>query len=371
MNYEWFFAERYALFGRHLSVAGITAFSAALVAGFILSTILQSARMRKLLSRLHLDKHFIDFITSVASLGVLVTSLVLGLDLAGLPINWHAPLPAVGLSISGLIRLVLLMVAAFWVSSLVKRFLFNRFLSRSGMDRALQYAVAQVSGYVALAVGVFVVLQNAGIDLSALAVFAGAVGVGLGMGLQNIASNFISGLVILGERPIKIGDRVEVGETAGTVHDIRTRSTTVITNDNIAVIVPNSHFIEETVINWSHHDPKVRFRVPIGVAYGSDVEKVRRLLLEVAQEHPQALREPPPSVFFESFGDSALNFQLVVWSSEMSWRPSRFRSDLNFAIERKLREAGIEIPFPQRDVHVRTLPAARAEATPAAEDPRA
>jgi len=356
MDYEWFFAARYELFGRQISIASVSALVAALTVGVILSAILQSARMRQLLSRAHLDKNFVDLVTSTASLGVLITSIIAGLSFAGVPINWHAPLPALGLSISALIRLVVLLVAAFWFSSVAKRFLFNRFLSRSGMDRSLQYAIAQVVGYVVLGIGCLVVLQNAGIDLSTLAVFAGALGVGLGFGLQNVASNFISGLVILGERPIKIGDRVEVGDTAGTVHKIRARSTTVITNDNIAVIVPNSHFIEETVINWSHHDPKVRFRVPIGVAYGSDVEKVRELLLEVAQEHPQALKEPAPSVFFESFGDSALNFQLIVWSKEMSWRPSRFRSDLNFAIERKLREARIEIPFPQRDVHVRTLP---------------
>ena len=356
MDYEWFFAERYAFFGRQISIAGISAFAATLLIGVVLSAVLQSGWMRKLLNRLHLDKRFVDFVTSAASLGVLVTSVIAGLSFGGIPINWHAPLPGVGLSISGLIRLVLLLVAAFWFSSVAKRFLFNRFLSRSGMDRSLQYAIAQVAGYIVLGIGCLVVLQNAGIDVSTLAVFAGALGVGLGFGLQNITSNFISGLVILGERPIKIGDRVEVGGTAGTVHDIRTRSTTVISNDNIAVIVPNSKFIEDLVINWSHHDPKVRFRVPIGVAYGSDVQQVQRLLLEVAHEHPQALKEPGPTVFFESFGESALNFQLIVWSKEMSWRPSRFRSDLNFGIERKLREAGIEIPFPQRDVHVRTLP---------------
>jgi small-conductance mechanosensitive channel len=130
----------------------------------------------------------------------------------------------------------------------------------------------------------------------------------------------------------------------------------VITNDNIAMIVPNRKFMEETVTNWSHGDPKVRFRIPIGVAYGSDVEKVRETLLSVAQEHPAALKTPPPNVFFEAFGESSLNFELVVWTDEMSYRPRRFRSDLNFAIERGLRKQGsrslpaMRPPHPQRHV---------------------
>jgi potassium efflux system protein len=139
----------------------------------------------------------------------------------------------------------------------------------------------------------------------------------------------------------------------------------VLTNDNIAMIVPNAKFIEDTITNWSHGEPKVRFRIPVGVAYGSDVEKVRALLLEVAREHPQALSDPAPLIFFSGFGESSLNFELGVWSEEMSYRPRRFRSDLNFAIERKLREAGIEIPFPQRDVHIRTAPLRASDVSPA------
>ena len=224
----------------------------------------------------------------------------------------------------------------------------------SGLDRALQYAISQVVSNVVLVVGIFIVLENTGIHLGALTVFAGAVGVGVGFGLQNIASNFISGLVILAERPITIGDRVEVAGLAGQVELIRARSTVIRTNDNIAMIVPNTKFIDSPVTNWTYGDPRVRFRIPVGVAYGSDIGKVREALLAAGGESPQTLKDPAPSVFLNKFGDNSIDFELVVWSSEMSYRPSRYRSDLNFAIEKKFREAGIEIAFPQRDLHIRS-----------------
>ncbi len=353
MNSAWLFENRFPLFGHHLSIAGMAGFGLAFLIGLAGSGFLQSERMRRWLTRFGLEKGVVAFVTACMSLAVFVTAVLIGLNIAGLPINWAAPLPGIGLSLTGILRLVVMVVLVFWASSLAKRFLLNRFLSRSGMDRAMQYTVSQITGYVVLVLGCFVVAQNAGIDLSALTVFAGAVGVGVGLGLQEIASNFLSGLIILAERPIAIGDRVEVGSAAGAVRQIRARSTTIVTNDNIALIVPNSYFVKETVTNWSVGDPKVRFRIPIGVAYGSDVEKVCACLIEVAREHPAALANPAPTVFFDAFGDSSLNFQLVVWSNEMSDRPRRFRSDLNFAIEKKLRAAGVEIPFPQRDVHFR------------------
>jgi small-conductance mechanosensitive channel len=217
----------------------------------------------------------------------------------------------------------------------------------------LQYAISQIVANVVLFVGIFVVLENTGIHLAALTVFAGAVGVGVGFGLQNIASNFISGLVILAERPITIGDRVEVAGIAGQVQLIRARSTVIRTNDNITMIVPNTKFIDSPVTNWTYGDPRVRFRIPVGVAYGSDIDTVREALLAAGRENPNTLKDPGPSVFLAKFGESSIDFELVVWSSEMSYRPRRYRSDLNFAIEQKFREAGIEIAFPQRDIHIR------------------
>ncbi len=354
INLNWFFEQRYPVFGRQVSAAGIAAFACCFVVGLALSRILQSDRVRRFLRRFGLEEHFIAFVTTIVGLGLFLAFTMAGLNAAGLPIPWEEPIPGLSISISRVLRLVVCIALVFWLSSFGKKFFLERFLTRSGMDKALQYTIGQVLGYVVLVAGILVSLQNAGMDLSTLTVFAGAVGVGLGFGLQNIASNFISGLVILAERPIKIGDRVEVDTVAGIVRGIRMRSTTVMTNDNIAIIVPNSRFIEQKVVNWNHEDPKVRFRVPVGVAYSSDVEKVRTILLGIARDHPHALAEPPPTVFFSSFGDSAYNFELVVWSAEMSTRPRVFTSDLNFAIEREFRKAGIEIPFPQRDVNIRS-----------------
>jgi small-conductance mechanosensitive channel len=227
-------------------------------------------------------------------------------------------------------------------------------LKESGLDRSLQYAIAQISSKIVLVIGILVVLTNTGINLSALAVFAGAIGVGVGVGLQGIASNFISGIIILAERPITLGDRVEIGKVAGQVERIRARCTIIRTNDNISMIVPNKKFIEDPVTNWTYGDPRVRFRIPIGVAYGSDLDRVKEALIAAGREHPAALQDPPVSVFLEKFGDNSIDFELVVWSSEMSYRPRRFRSDLNFAIARRLKAAGIEIPNPQRDVYIRS-----------------
>ncbi len=249
---------------------------------------------------------------------------------------------------------------AFWLAfvlvanSLLRRFVVQRALRHTRFDSSFQYAVSKMVGYVFVTAGFYTVLQNTGVDLSSLAVIAGAVGVGLGFGLQNVISNFVSGLIILAERPVAIGDRVEVGGVAGTVTKINLRSTIVVTNDNIAIIVPNSDFITNPVTNWSHGDARVQMRLAVGVAYGSDVDRLRRVLLAVAAANPHVLKSPEPSVYFTGFGESSLDFELGVWTSEMTHSPRRFRSDLFFAMERALRENGIEIPFPQRDLHLKS-----------------
>jgi small-conductance mechanosensitive channel len=258
------------------------------------------------------------------------------------------------ITLSTLIVFASAIILVFLIEALLRRYLTRRFLTRTKLHPSMQYAVAKITGYIFIAVGFYVALKLVGIDLSSLAFIAGAVGVGLGFGLQNIISNFVAGVIILAERPISIGDRVEMGDVAGLVTRINLRSTTIVTNDNITIIVPNSDFITSKVTNWNYGDPKVRIRVPIGVGYGTDPEKLRRLLLEVAAEHPKVLREPPSEVFFIAFGDSSLNFELGVWTTEMASKPRLFRSELNFAMERKLRENKIEIPFPQRDLHIRS-----------------
>src|SRR5881398_2872152 len=339
--------------GHYVTFLGLIAFAGFFTAGLLIARFLQSQIVRRFFSRFKVDTNFIAIVTTILSVAAIVFFTITAVNAAGVPLPWAAPLPAINLSLVQIFLLIALLMAVFWFSSGTKRFLFNRLLAQSGLDRSLQYAIAQVISNIVLVVGIFFVLENAGIHLAALTVFAGAVGVGVGFGLQNIASNFISGLVILAERPITIGDRVEVAGVAGQVQQIRARSTVILTNDNISMIVPNTKFIDSPVTNWTYGDPRVRFRIPIGVAYGSDLEKVRNALLEVARENSHVLPQPEPTVFLETFGGSSINLELVVWSKEMSYRPRRFRSDLNFAIAQKLREAGIEIPSPQRDLHFR------------------
>jgi len=339
--------------GHDVSFLGLIAFVIWFAIGLLVARGLQSDAVRRFFSRFKIDSNFVAIVTTILSMSALVFFTVSAVNAAGVPLHWNAPLPGIGLSLTQIFLLIALLIAVFWISSRTKRFLFNRFLAKSGLDRSLQYAIAQIVSNVVLIVGIFIVLDNTGIHLGALTVFAGAVGVGVGFGLQNIASNFISGLVILAERPITIGDRVEVAGIAGQVQQIRARSTVIVTNDNISMIVPNTKFIDSPVTNWTYGDPKVRFRLPIGVAYGSDVNKVRDVLVAAAREHPSTLTDPAPNAFLDKFGESTIDFELVVWSSEMSHRPRRFKSDLNFLIEKHLREAGIEIPFPRRDVQVR------------------
>lgn len=339
--------------GHYVTILGLAAFAGLFATGLLTARILQSRVVRRFFSRFKIDTNFIAIVTTTLSLAALIFFIISAINAAGIPLGWNAALPAIRLSILQIFLLVALLIAVFWISSRTKRFLFNQVLAESGLDRSLQYAISQVISNIVLVVGIFIVLENTGIHLAALTVFAGAVGVGVGFGLQNIASNFISGLVILAERPISIGDRVEVAGIAGQVEHIRARSTIIRTNDNIMMIVPNTKFIDSPVTNWTYGDRRVRIRIPVGVAYGSDVNKVRDALLGVAHENPQTLKEPAPSVFLHQFGDSSIDFKLMVWSSEMSDRPSRYRSDINFAIADKFREAGIEFPFPQRDVHIK------------------
>jgi small-conductance mechanosensitive channel len=354
MNLSLLERPLFHLGGHYVSALGLIAFVVLLSAGTFMARALQSAAIRRFLARFKIDGNLTAILTTILSVSVFAFFTVTAVNAAGIPLRWNAPLPGIRLSLVQIFLLIALLIAVFWFSSRTKHFLFNRFLVNSGLDRALQYAIAQIVSNVVLIVGIFIVLDNTGIHLGTLTVFAGAVGVGVGFGLQNIASNFISGLVILAERPITIGDRIEVAGVAGQVHQIRARSTVIRTNDNITMIVPNTKFIDSPVTNWTYSDPRVRFRVPVGVAYGSNIAKVTEALLAVARENENTLSDPGPSVFLNEFGDNSINFELVVWSSEMSYRPRTYRSDLNFAIERKFREAGIEIAFPQRDLHIRS-----------------
>ena len=258
------------------------------------------------------------------------------------------------ITLQSLLILCVLFVVVLLLEKIVRERVIMRIFEKTDLPKSLEYGLARIMGYVFIVIGWYMALQFVGVDLSSLALIAGGISVGVGFGLQNIINNFVSGIIIFAERPITIGDRVEVSGIAGSVVKISLRSTTVITNDNITMIVPNADFISQTVTNWSHGDPKVRIRVPVGVAYGSDIELLEKLLLEIADENPKSLKDPKPSVLFDSFGDNSLNFELALWTASMTTRPRRFISTINFAIEKKLRENNIEIPFPQRDLHIRS-----------------
>lgn len=249
---------------------------------------------------------------------------------------------------------ILLLALLFYGTAKLRTWIVNWLLIRSKLDYGVRQATGSIVRYVVLIIGLLIIVQTAGIDLTTLNVLAGAVGIGVGFGLQNIANNFISGMIILFERPIKIGDRVEVGGVEGDVVQVNARSTTIVTNDGIAIIVPNSKFISENVINWSYTDERVRFSIPVSVAYGSDPRFVEKLLLEVAKENPDVRPEPAPAVRFMEFGDSGLRFELRAWSTTLLHRKGKLVSDLNFAISEKFKLHKIEIPFPQRDVHIRS-----------------
>lgn len=266
------------------------------------------------------------------------------------------PLLSIGgttISLGSVLYLVLFLGLLAWGSGLIRR-LAVKLLQRGGrVESGVAQAVGSMIRYVVVLVGLLVAIQTAGIDLTTFNILAGAVGLGVGFGLQNIASNFISGLILLIGRPIKVGDRIEVAGVEGDVIDIGARATTVLTNDNIAIIVPNSAFVSETVVNWSHNDRRVRFKIPVQVAYGTDVRLAERLLIEVARADPDVLDTPAPSVRLLEFGDSGVKLELRAWSTTLIHRKGLLISNLNFAIYDKFKERGIEIPFPQRVVHLR------------------
>ncbi|MGF1639267.1 MAG: mechanosensitive ion channel family protein [Cyclobacteriaceae bacterium] len=257
-------------------------------------------------------------------------------------------------TVGGVIYLLVFLFLLFYLSAKLQKFLIFRVFKRYNVDIGISQSIGTIIRYIILVIGLSIILQSTGLDLSALGLLAGALGVGIGFGLQNITNNFISGIIILFERPVKVGDRVEVDDILGNIIAISARSTTVITNDNIVVIVPNSNFISSTVINWSHNDRNVRFNFPVGVAYKEDPAVIKKLLLQVAKENKGVLNSPPADVLFQEFGDSSLDFILRVWTSEYSDRPAVLKSQLYYSIFEKFKEHNIEIPFPQRDLHIKS-----------------
>jgi potassium-dependent mechanosensitive channel len=251
-----------------------------------------------------------------------------------------------------------------WVSFLLARFvrflLEEDVLPRVSLPRGVPAAISASAHHLVLLFGFVLAVVAAGVDLGRFTLLAGAFGVGIGFGLQNVVHNFVSGLILLFERPIQLGDTIEIGALIGDVRRIGVRSSTIRTWEGAEVIVPNGNLISDQIINWTLSDRHRRIDLAVGVAYGSDPQRVLDLLLEVARADPATLPEPPPVALFLGFGDSSLDFSLRFWTSHFeSWFV--VKSDVAVSVHAALREAGIEIPFPQRDLHLRSVaPAARA-----------
>ncbi len=259
-----------------------------------------------------------------------------------------------------LFRVLLILTAAFWVSKLLRRTLERIAAKRESVNAGSVYTLGRVLHYVVLAVGIMIALSTIGIDFTKFALFASALGVGIGFGLQTLVSNFVAGLIILFEKSLKIGDFVELESgVTGEVREINMRSTLITTNDNIDIVVPNSEFVNGRVTNWTMREAYRRVRIPFGVAYGTDKELVRTAALEAAEEVPLTLTAQPhrrPQLWFVEFGDSSLNFELVVWlNPDAVKRPAAVQAAYLWEIDNKLRKYAIEVPFPQRDLHLRSV----------------
>lgn len=240
-----------------------------------------------------------------------------------------------------------------FLGSFIRRFLQGKFLDKFDIDPGLKYTLSRVAQYIVVILGMLISFQFVGIDLTSLAVIFGLLSVGIGFGLQNVTANFISGLIIMFERPISVGDRVDVDGIEGDVTEISIRSTKIRTLNNTSIIVPNSKFVENNVINYSHGDPTFRLDINVGVSYSSDLDSVLKALNEVAEEHSNVMKSPKHSVDLTEFGDSAWDMHLRVWVPNVKDR-YKMRNELNQAIVRKFLEYDIEIPFPQRDLHLRS-----------------
>ncbi|MBY6063559.1 mechanosensitive ion channel family protein [Pseudidiomarina sediminum] len=256
-------------------------------------------------------------------------------------------------------RFLAILIAAYIISRIVQNALQRYGNYHNSLAPSSVYALKRLTHYVILLVGFLLAIASIGIDLTKFAIFASAVGIGVGFGLQNLISNFTAGIMLLFEKTLKVGDFVELESgVTGEVKEINIRSTIITTNDNIDIIVPNSEFVSGRVTNWTMRDTYRRIKVPFGVAYGTDKELVKRAVLEAAERVPHTLTDSshrPPQVWLVEFGESALNFELVVWlKPEAVNRPGAVQAAFMWEIHTALTENGIEIPFPQRDLHIKS-----------------
>jgi len=281
-------------------------------------------------------------------------------------LTWlETPLLSMGnlqLSIYNVLFSCLSLFIGLWIARRLRTLLLHRLSLSSGLDKSTIYTVATLVFYSITVLSVLLALSILGFDITNLAIVAGALSVGIGFGLQDIAKNFISGLLLLFDRSIKVGDFIELSNSGlrGTVEQIRVRSTIVKTTDELDVIVPNSQFLSDQVINWTMSSDFLRIHVPFGVAYGSDVERLRTIMLNLAGTLPDVVKDDPShvsSVWFTAMDDSSLNFELLVWvNGNATLNAQRKKSDFTFAVHQTLLDNEFQIPFPQRDIHIKSMP---------------
>jgi len=270
----------------------------------------------------------------------LIYNLLTGINVGGVTI-----------SIADIVEAIFVFIATLLIFGMGKRLLGDTVLPQTRLDAGAQYSIATIFGYTGIVTAIILTAAVLGVEFQNLLIIAGALSVGIGFGLQNIANNFISGLILLFERPIKVGDLIEIGDTLGHVTHINVRRTEVETFQRAEVMIPNSELVSKSVINWTHSDNKARIEINVGVAYGSDTELVRATLLKAAENADKIVSWPPADVLFLDFGDSSLDFQLRCFTNDVSSRITT-SSALRFEIDRLFRETGIEIPFPQRVIHM-------------------
>ncbi len=255
---------------------------------------------------------------------------------------------------SNLVILVLVIWFTFQISKFIKMILEDEVLPKLSLPRGVPGTISMLTRYAILVIGFIVAILAAGIEMDSLTIIIGGLGVGIGFGLQNIFNNFISGLILAFERPIKVGDIIQMTDLFGTVKEIGIRASTVRTMDGAEVIVPNGNLISNEVINWTLSDKYRRIDLRVGVAYGTDPDRVIKILYEVLKGHEKIMENPPPNALFIGFGDSSLDFRLLFWTHDFdNWLS--LQSEINVRINRALADADIEIPFPQRDLHLRSV----------------
>ena len=252
----------------------------------------------------------------------------------------------------GILKLIFIPVIVILLAGVLRRWLGKILQSKKLLDAGVRNAIVSISYYLFLIVGFAFALDSAGVNMTGLAVFSGGLGIGLGIGLQDVARNFISGLVLLIARPIRPGDRVQIGDLEGNVEKIGTYSTTVQTVRDATMIVPNSEILNNRLINWTHNEAKRMFFIPVGVHYDSDIDQVMELMRQAAADAPDVMDHPEPEVFLTDFGDSSINFEIAVWTTTQVFRPRRLISQYNVYVVKLFQKHGVVIPYPQRDVHL-------------------